>query len=116
MRTSTLSPQSTRRPAVVLAAIALGIAAVDIVAGASMWAATASSTSEDPLTGIGYVVAVVVGAPGVLGGVLGGLGWRFADREAGLGLGIAGVVITAMTLLPAGWLLVSSLWPGSAVV
>ncbi len=92
--TTTIAP--TRGAAVVCAAIALTFSDLEMLAAAYFWVATAADTSDDPLSGIGYVFAVAIGVPGVLGLLLGGLGWWFAKRPAGLGLAIAGVVVSAV--------------------
>lgn len=93
------SRSDSRRSAVVISAIALSIGVTELLGAALMWYLTATDPSDDPLVGLGYLVALAVGAPGVVGVVLGGLGWALADRAAGLVLGILGVVATAGPLV-----------------
>lgn len=92
--TTTIAP--TRGAAVACAAIALAISVLELLVAAYFWVASAKDTSDDPLSGIGYVFAVAIGVPGVLGLLLGGLGWWLAKRPAGLGLAIVGVVVAAV--------------------
>ncbi len=94
-----LSRSDSRRSAVAVSAIALVLGVVELLGAALLWYLTATDPSDDPLVGLGYLVALVVGAPGVVGVVLGGLGWTLADRAAGLVLGILAVVATAGPLL-----------------
>lgn len=93
------SHSDTRRPAVVVSLVALVFGVVELLGAALMWYLTATDPSDDPLVGLGYVVALVVGAPGGVGVLLGGLGWLLADRVAGLVLGILAVVATAGPVL-----------------
>ncbi|MCX6401705.1 MAG: hypothetical protein NTX33_17465 [Propionibacteriales bacterium] len=91
-----VSPSSdTRGPAVVASVIALVLGVLELLGAGAIWYLTATDPSDDPLVSLGYLVAIVVGAPGVVGVVLGGLGWRFADRVAGLVLSILGVLAAA---------------------
>ncbi len=104
---SSASPSSvsagTRRAAVATSAVALVVAALEIAAGAFFWYVTETDTSDDPLVGIGYLFAIVVGVPGLLGGLLGALGWAFARRAAGLALAILAVVCVAGPVLLYLW-------------
>ncbi|MFC5727738.1 MULTISPECIES: hypothetical protein [Nocardioides] len=95
----------TRRAAVVCAAVALALAVLELLVATFFVVATAADTSEDPLADIGYVFAVALGLPGVLGLLFGGLGWSLARRPVGLGLAIVGVVVAGA---PGLWMI--SLW------
>jgi hypothetical protein len=97
--TRTAGAAPTRRAAVVTSLVAIVVGLPECVLAAYAWVATASSRSEDPLVAIGYVFAVFFGIPGVLGVLLGGLGWRFADHTAGLVLGILGIIVSGSVLL-----------------
>ena len=102
---TTLTPDSparpdapTRRAAVVTAVVALVLAVLELGFAAWAWIATdeAARTSDDPLVGIGYLIALVVavpGAAGAAGALLAGLGWLLARRTAGLVLAIIAVVV-----------------------
>ena len=99
---TTLTPDSparpdapTRRAAVVTAVVALVLAVLELGFAAWAWIATdeAARTSDDPLVGIGYLIALVVAVPGAAGALLAGLGWLLARRTAGLVLAIIAVVV-----------------------
>ena len=91
----------TRRAAVVTAVVALCLGLVELGLGAWAWVATdeAARTSDDPLVGVGYVVALALAAPGAVGVLLAGLGWLLARRTAGLVLAIVGVVVAGAPLV-----------------
>lgn len=95
------SDAPTRRAAVVTAVVALCLGVVELGLGAWGWLATdeAARTSDDPLVGVGYLVALAVAAPGALGVLLAGLGWLLARRTAGLVLAIVGVVVAGAPLV-----------------
>ncbi len=94
------SSPSTRKAAVVTSVVALVLGVVETGFGAFCWWVTETDPSDDPLTAIGYLVALVIGVPGVLGAVLAGLGWLLADRTAGLVLAIlAGCAVAVPGLL-----------------
>lgn len=99
---TTLTPDSparpdapTRRAAVVTAVVALVLAVLELGFAAWAWIATdeAARTSDDPLVGIGYLIALVIAVPGAAGALLAGLGWLLARRTAGLVLAIIAVVV-----------------------
>ncbi|KRB79589.1 hypothetical protein ASE01_22935 [Nocardioides sp. Root190] len=96
----------TRRAAVVCSAIALAVGLLEIAAGVVFWYLTSVDTSDDPLVGIGYVFAIALAAPGMLGVVLAALGWLLARRTAGLGLAIAALVVAAGPAMLYLWLVV----------
>jgi uncharacterized membrane protein YidH (DUF202 family) len=91
----------TRRAAVVTAVVALLLGVLELGLGAWAWLATdeAARTSDDPLVGVGYVVALVVAVPGAAGVLLAALGWFLARRTVGLVLAIVAVVVSAAPLL-----------------
>ncbi|HVK30435.1 MAG TPA: hypothetical protein VM575_18995 [Nocardioides sp.] len=99
---TTLRPDSpatpdapTRRAAVVTAVVALVLAVLELGFAAWAWIATdeAARTSDDPLVGVGYVIALVIAVPGAAGVLLAGLGWFLARRTAGLVLAIIAAVV-----------------------
>lgn len=96
---SSRTPAPTHRAAVVTSAIAVVVSVLEVAAGGLFWYLTATDPSDDPLVGLGYLLAILVGAPGVVGVVLGALGWLLARHVAGLVLGILGVVAAAGPLL-----------------
>lgn len=105
---TTLTPDSTARPgaptrraAVVTAVVALVLAVLELGFAAWAWIATdeAARTSDDPLVGVGYLVALVTAAPGAAAALLAGLGWFLARRTAGLVLAILAVVVAGSPLL-----------------
>lgn len=61
--------------------------------GALAWVETAGSSSDDPLVGLGYVIAVVAAAPGVLAVLLAALGVALRRRYP-----VGGIVLTAVAL------------------
>lgn len=101
----------TRRAAVVTAVIGVGLGLLELGFAGWAWLATdeAARTSDDPLVGLGYLIALVVAVPGALGVLLAGLGWFLARRSAGLALAIAGVVVAGAPLVLWLWLLSPSL-------
>ena len=112
---TTLTPDGPARPdaptsraAVATAVVALVLAVLELGFGAWAWIATdeAARTSDDPLTAIGYLVALAIGVPGVVGLLLAALGWVLADRVAGLVLAILGAGAVAVPALL--WLIVAS--------
>lgn len=105
------SDAPTRRAAVVTAVVGLALGVVELCLGLWAWLATdeAARTSDDPLVGIGYLVALVVAVPGAVGVALAGLGWLLARRSVGLALAILGVVVAAAPLVLWLWLLAPSL-------
>jgi len=85
-------------------AVLLGLAESGLAGWA--WVDTATSTSESSTAALGYVVALLLGVPGVLALVLGALGLGFARRAGGLPLAILGVVVAAgpVVLWLSAWL------------
>ncbi|QSR27641.1 hypothetical protein CFH99_18615 [Nocardioides aromaticivorans] len=105
---TTLTPDSparpdapTRRAAVVTAVVALVLAVLELGFAAWAWIATdeAARTSDDPLVGIGYLIALVIAVPGAAGALLAGLGWLLARRTAGLVLAIIAVVVAGAPIV-----------------
>lgn len=97
---------SARRGTVVTSVVVLVLGVVEIGFGAFCWYVTETDPADDPLTAIGYLVALVIGVPGVVGLVLAGLGWLLADRVAGLVLAILAACAVAVPALL--WLGVAS--------
>ncbi len=91
----------TRRAAVVTAVVGLCLGVAELGFAGWAWIATdeAARTSDDPLVGIGYLVALVLAVPGALGVLLAGLGWFLARRSAGLALAIVGLVVAGAPLV-----------------
>lgn len=87
---------STRKAAVVTSAVALVLGLLELGLGAFCWWATDTDPSDDPLTALGYLVALMIGVPGGIGLVLAGLGWLLADRVAGLVLAILAACAVAV--------------------
>lgn len=83
---------STRQAAVVTSLIALVVGILELISAGVMWYLTDIDPTDDPLVGLGYLVALLMGVPGVVAVVLGGLGWLLAGRTAGLVLAILATV------------------------
>ncbi|KRC46330.1 MULTISPECIES: hypothetical protein [unclassified Nocardioides] len=96
---SSSTPASTRKAAVVTSIVAIVLGLAEAGFGAYCWYLTDIDPSDDPLVAVGYVLAIVVAAPGVVGLLLGGLGWLLADRTAGLVLAILAAVVVALPVL-----------------
>ncbi|TWH04969.1 hypothetical protein L615_000100001240 [Nocardioides sp. J9] len=95
------SASPTRTGALVTAGVALVIALLETAFGAWCWMETeaASVTNDDPLVGIGFLIALFIGVPGLVGLLLAVLGWVFARHVAGLVLAILAAVVVSAPLL-----------------
>lgn len=102
--TSTSHPpaETTSRSTITirLAAAAILLAVPLLAYGTYAWVATVNSTSEDPLVGLGYVLAVFFGAPGLLAILFAGLGLMLRRRRptAGVALAALGLGFAALPL------------------
>lgn len=84
----------------VLAVVALLLGAAELLGGAWMWVLTEQDTTDDPLVGLGYLLAVAVGAPGLLGVVLAAAALLLARRRtAGLTFAILAAIAVALPAL-----------------
>ncbi|WP_141012694.1 PrgI family protein [Nocardioides sambongensis] len=89
-------PAPRRTATVVCAVIALVVAVAQVVAAAALWIATDNDTTDDPLVGLGYVLAMIVGAPGVLGLLCGVPALLLARRPGGLTLAVLALVAVGL--------------------
>ncbi|WP_370288058.1 hypothetical protein [Nocardioides sp.] len=77
----------------VVAAIALVIAIGEVALAVLGIIGSATSTGDDPLDGIGYFFAILVGIPGAIGLVLASLALALARRPAGPVLATAALLV-----------------------
>lgn len=93
------APFPTRRATTVVSALVLVLGLAEALCGAWVCSLAAGDTSEDPFVAVVYLVAAVVGVPGLVATVLAGAGWRLADRRAGLLLAGLAAAVAALPVL-----------------
>ncbi|TYL52003.1 hypothetical protein FXB39_06245 [Nocardioides sp. BGMRC 2183] len=103
---SVSGPRSTAT--VVLAVIALIVAIPQAVCGVLMWVATENETTEDPLVGVGYLVALFLGIPGLIGVLLAVPALLLSRRQTGVVLAVLALVAVAMPVIA----VVAAMLPG----